>query len=258
MKRVTLFEESSDDDHRLEQEKIQEIKRAKLKNFESFANEIENTHVDTPKVVNEIAIKPIEIDESGSSDSNGDIQPNLQNDPSDIIQLSVPEDIDMKIKIDEAVDHYLRDLTETEIIFEQPNQALYFQWRLEYRLSSNSKWWPRERFRLQNGIIVNPPELLEFSEELDNTQGNDGRARFMIDFENIVRKLSVDRKVISEAMLLVLDYNGWAEDVAETMERAMRSREASFHQLLSRIYLVSDILYNVSCVRPDLSTVKNA
>ncbi|CAK9293338.1 unnamed protein product [Gordionus sp. m RMFG-2023] len=71
--------------------------------------------------------------------------------------------------------------------------------------------------------------------------------------ENMLRKLTTDREKVCEAMLFCVDHSEAAQEIVECLHQSLTIPQTPLLKKLSRIYLISDILYNCSSKAPNVS-----
>lgn len=134
----------------------------------------------------------------------------------------------------------------------------YFRWRREWQIGPDESWWSRYPITIDSRKSIIPPPLPPFSEEPKSTGNPDGLVRLMVTFENSIRKLSRDRKAIGTLMVFVLDHEQHAEELMDSIARSTMSEQATFEQIVARLYLLSDILHNVSSSCKEHARIRRA
>eukprot|EP00854_Cymbomonas_tetramitiformis_P014233 gene14233-16837_t len=76
------------------------------------------------------------------------------------------------------------------------------------------------------------------------------------EFENLLRRLSMERNSIKEGMAFALDHADASSDIVETLTEALTLSETPISTKVARLYLVSDILHNSSGNRKNASTYR--
>lgn len=243
MKRVDLFASSSELDEAESEDFAVDIRRKNVKNIASLCETIID---ETDPSLAEKELEPTAKSMQTFESSNDELDRHiflLENPPSDFKDL-----------IDNAMLENGFDVSDKAI--PEPYK-LYFRWRLENQIASDETWWPRNPIILTDQVTIIPPPLPPFSEELATTCSSAVHVQLMVSFENELRKLTRYRTAIGNLMVFVLDHQRCAEELIDSIARSIMSDQATFEQIVSRVYLLSDILHNSSSSRQEHAKIRS-
>ncbi|CAL8276617.1 unnamed protein product [Arctogadus glacialis] len=153
-------------------------------------------------------------------------------------------------------------------LFDNKSQDhVYYRWRLFCILQgeSLSEWRTREFRMFQGGSIWRPPALNAYSsrdtvragydpgtpqEEEEEEEGKKGqlKAEHRRRLEGLLRELGPRRGEVAEAMAFCVERAEAAEEVVLLISESLSMLHTPMQKKISRLYLVSDILYN-SCAK---------
>ena len=243
MKRVDLFDSSSDQDEN--QIDLQaSMRRQKLQNITGFSETIIGSS-EPPRPMDDLKLTvPLDSSESDSHVENDEIF-QVENPPPDIKSLidSILED-PAPLGYAQSLPHVLEAYRD------------YYDWRVAYEIPADASWWPTKCCRLGQGKIILPPSLPPFAETILENFPSDSLVNFVIGFENNLRLLTRDRNRIAQLMVLVMDHPDVSEELIESLCRSCKSQDAEFEQLVARLYLLSDIIYNAAASKNASAKIK--
>ncbi|KAK0138616.1 U2 snRNP-associated SURP motif-containing protein [Merluccius polli] len=152
-------------------------------------------------------------------------------------------------------------------LFDNKSQDhVYYRWRLFCILQgeSLSEWRTREFRMFQGGSMWRPPGLNTYSsrdaarpgfdhgtpQEEEEEEGKKGQLKteHRRRLESLLRELSPRRGEVADAMAFCLERAEAAEEVVELISESLSMLHTPLQKKISRLYLVSDILYN-SCAK---------
>uniref|UniRef100_A0A8C5D6R4 Zgc:163098 n=1 Tax=Gadus morhua TaxID=8049 RepID=A0A8C5D6R4_GADMO len=152
-------------------------------------------------------------------------------------------------------------------LFDNKSQDhVYYRWRLFCILQgeSLSEWRTREFRMFQGGSIWRPPALNAYSsrdtaragydpgtpQEEEEEEGKKGqlKAEHRRRLEGLLRELGPRRGEVAEAMAFCVERAEAAEEVVLLISESLSMLHTPLQKKISRLYLVSDILYN-SCAK---------
>eukprot|EP00923_Selenidium_pygospionis_P044316 GHVN01076590.1.p1 GENE.GHVN01076590.1~~GHVN01076590.1.p1 ORF type:complete len:779 (+),score=149.45 GHVN01076590.1:543-2879(+) len=149
---------------------------------------------------------------------------------------------------------------------------IYYRWMVfTYGQGDTPKSWRTEPFPITfGGEMWIPPgsefweegaqkvsnfsdEPLPLRDEKKNVSLSGGQRlaeRKREQFENRLRSMSKERSVICDGMIWCLDNAECANEIADCLFESLTIADTDYELKMSRLFLLSDILFNSSCARP--------
>lgn len=193
------------------------------------------------------------------------------------IEVAIPSEPRQRFIIDAMAFYVMRDGCEFEqVVMEReaenpefgflfdvrcPEHA-YYRWRLFSLASGDSlRSWRVDPFLMveRSSRWVPPPMTLVAAAEKTAAQRADKREDVLLSdiargrLVHALRTLTVDRQVICDAMVFILDHADCAADVAEILVDALSLPETPVPLKIARLFLLSDVLYNTSAAVRNVS-----
>uniref|UniRef100_A0A336N3G9 CSON005757 protein n=1 Tax=Culicoides sonorensis TaxID=179676 RepID=A0A336N3G9_CULSO len=142
-------------------------------------------------------------------------------------------------------------------LFENESPAhIYYRWKLFSLLQGDSiTEWNEKEFRMfKNGSIWKPPAMNFYTQgmpeellsEEDLIEPNKGQLSVAQRdrLEDIIRRLTAERKKIADAMIFCIEHAEAADEIAEVICESLCNVSTLPHKKIARLYLVSDVLHN--------------
>ena len=186
------------------------------------------------------------------------------------IEVAIPSESRQRFLIDAMAFYVMRDGCEFEqVVMERESdnpefaflfdvkcsEHAYYRWRLFSLASGDSlRSWRVDPFIMveRSNRWIPPPMTLVAAAEKTAAQRSEKREDAPLSdiardkLVHALRTLTVDRQVISDAMVFILDHADCAADVAVMMVDALSLSETPVPLKIARLFLVSDVLYNTS------------
>eukprot|EP00299_Pterocystis_sp_00344_P005088 c16414_g1_i1.p1 GENE.c16414_g1_i1~~c16414_g1_i1.p1 ORF type:complete len:265 (-),score=78.85 c16414_g1_i1:28-822(-) len=119
--------------------------------------------------------------------------------------------------------------------------------------------WRLDPFQIvENGVFYTPPQIPKESKSDRSHQSRDDHSssrhttgkrlsdREAQEFEDMLKTITVERKRIAAAMAFALDHADCSGEIVEITAESMSLADTPVPLKISRLYLISDILYNSS------------
>lgn len=189
------------------------------------------------------------------------------------IEVTIPVDSRQRFVIDAVAFYVLRDgcaFEQAVMSNEQSNpefaflfdtaspEHVYYRWRL-YSLANgdsmrswrvnpflmiedSNRWIPPPMTLLAETGLLNGGEKLNSSKKDDVSLPDLAREKLL----GMLQHLTVERKVICDAMVFILDHAEYATKISEIIIDSLTVPDISIKIRIARLFLLSDILYNTS------------
>lgn len=143
-------------------------------------------------------------------------------------------------------------------LFDNQSAAhIYYRWKLFSILQGDSqKQWRMKQFRMfENGPIWQPPKIMDYTQGMPNFLIQPDQQSLSVlkkslstaqrdHLEILIHKLGPERRKISEVMIYCIDHSDAAEEIVDCIIQALDSVSKTIKKVISRLYLINDILYN--------------
>lgn len=203
-------------------------------------------------------------------------QPLINNDFVDlknsIIKVTIPTNRNILMLIHRMIEFVIREgllfeaimmtreMTNPLFRFLFDNQSsahIYYRWKLFSILQGDSqKQWNTKEFRMfHDGPIWQPPKIIDYTQGMPNhliesPQKSLAALRKTLsttqrdNLEFIIHKLTPEKKKVAEAMIYCIEHSEAADEIVECILQSLQTNSRSIKKIISRLYLLNDILYN--------------